>query len=90
MMFLIFQTAASRGDPYSYKVENVGGHHAGFYTCVAGNSYGEAESSAYLEVNKGGRLEVSSFLQMMTLLTIFLCFTRNDFVKSTVSDTART
>ena len=83
MMFLIFQTAASRGAPYSYKIENVGGNHSGFYTCVAGNSYGEAESSAYLEVNKGGRLEVSSFLQMMALLTIFLCFTRNDFVKST-------
>ena len=50
---LLFQTAASRGDPFTYHIRYVDFVHEGLYTCRAGNFLGVVESSAYLEVDGG-------------------------------------
>ena len=49
--FLFFQTASSSGDPHVHIIKMVKPEDEGLYTCIAGNFLGQAEASAYLEVN---------------------------------------
>ena len=48
-----FQTASSSGDPHVHIIKMVKPEDEGLYTCIAGNFLGQAEASAYLEVNGG-------------------------------------
>lgn len=43
--------SARYGDPHVHQIHRVHPQHEGVYTCVVGNVLGEAEASAYLQVN---------------------------------------
>lgn len=47
----LIKTASSSGDPHVHIIKMVKPEDEGLYTCIAGNFLGQAEASAYLEVN---------------------------------------
>lgn len=68
--------SARVGDPNIHEISQVRPHHEGLYTCVVGNVLGQAEASAYLQVNSGTRAW-SRMLQLKAALpslgfTLFL------------------
>ncbi len=60
------QTASSSGDPHVHIIRDVKSTDSGLYTCVAGNVLGQAQASAYLEVNSARRAQE-------TVLLLTLC-----------------
>lgn len=47
----LIKTASSSGDPHVHIIKMAKPEDKGLYTCIAGNFLGQAEASAYLEVN---------------------------------------
>jgi len=59
----LIKTASSSGDPHVHIIKMVRPEDEGLYTCIAGNFLGQAEASAYLEVNSA-MLTATTFTPM--------------------------
>jgi len=67
----LIKTASSSGDPHVHIIKMVRPEDKGLYTCIAGNFLGQAEASAYLEVNGANRkkLLLSPFVTSLLTMT---------------------
>jgi len=72
--------SARYGDPHVHEISRVQPQHEGVYTCVIGNVLGNAEASAYLQVNSGTNglsfYSHGSGCQLLLVLWLLLVSTR--------------
>jgi len=73
--------SARVGDPHTHQITRVQPNDEGLYTCVVGNVLGQAEASAYLQVNSGSRGTPSQdrigFLLCWLMIILPFCLLNN-------------